>query len=107
MTESELFDEENWFDFGLTDHIETDKFPHWFDVAEEIARIAGCEPDSPLEALFLQCAASASKLGFDCDHCGNISRPLNDDGACPKCAAKMANVELCGVPSGPSERAPG
>ena len=88
MTEVEIFDQENWYDYGLTDHIEdTDKFPHWVSVGEEMARIAGCEEDSPMWELFMQCAASAAKLGFECSECGAMP------GSCRKCEDKAANVQ--------------
>jgi len=87
MTEEQIFDMENWYDFGLTDHIEdTDKFPHWVAVGEEMARIAGCEKDSPMWELFMQCAASAAKLGFECVECGAMPGP------CRNCEDKAANI---------------
>ena len=87
MTEEQIFDMENWYDFGLTDHIEdTDKFPHWVAVGEEMARIAGCEEDSPMWELFMQCAASAAKLGFECVECGAMPGP------CRNCEDKAANA---------------
>jgi hypothetical protein len=88
MTEDELFESDNWFDYGLSSHIESNMFPHWADVGREMARIAGCEEGSPMYALFLQTAAAASKLGFDCDYCDAIPKPLDDHGRCPKCAAE-------------------
>lgn len=84
MTETEIFDTENWYDYGLTDHIETDEFPDWVAVGEEMARIAGCEDGSPMWELFMQCAVSAAKLGLECPECGAMPGP------CRKCKAKAA-----------------
>lgn len=92
MLESDLLNSKNWYEFGICDHIESSQFPHWHDVAEEIARISGCENGSPMYWLFIQCAAASAKLGFDCDHCGEIAKPYPYEfGECHNCANKRLN----------------
>lgn len=67
-TDEWLKDTENWYDFGLTEHLEnTDKFSHWLDIAYEAARLCEAEEHSPIYELLLTVAAAAAKVGYDED----------------------------------------
>ena len=71
MTDSELKDPENWYDFGLTDYLDTDegleKFPDWLAVANEGIRIMDIHPDSPGAHAIKAIAAAAARRGYDED----------------------------------------
>ena len=93
MLDDELKDENNWFEYGLTEHLETEEFNHWTLIGEEVARIAGAEPGSPMHDLFMQCAASASKLGFECANCNKLCAPrFGKFGVCKECLDKSDNA---------------
>lgn len=68
ITQAELsaiaLKENDWFDYGMTDHLESDQFPHWTDIAREAARLIGAEPESEMEAVLFTVAAAAAKVGW-------------------------------------------